>query len=168
MALALLVVAAVAVAAYLLGRSAANARGAYDRGYARGRAATAREFARGTPRYQTIYNSGFRAGHAAGLTAGRRQGERAGAEKGDKLGLQRGRRIGQLTGERQGIVSGADAALGGFADWQVGDYYIVKLAQGAQGVRFRIDVRKLMETDRRYAICANDPGDVCAKPISGR
>jgi len=124
----------------------------------------ARAFARGTPRYQTIYNAGFRVGHAAGLTAG----ERAGAEKGAKVGLEHGEAIGQLQGEREGIASGAAAALGGFASWHTGNYYVVKLAQGEQGVPYRIDVRKLMDTDRRYAICAADPADVCIKPITRR
>jgi hypothetical protein len=161
-ALAVLVLAAVAVAAYFLGRSAANAPGAYDRGYAQGRKAMAREFVRGAPGYQNIYNAGFRVGHAAGMTAG----ERAGAEKGAKVGLEHGKAIGQLQGERTGIASGAGAALGGFASWQPGNYYVVKLARGEQGVPYRIDVRKLMDTNKRYAICANDPADVCTKPIT--
>src|SRR5215210_3627234 len=49
--LAVLIVAGVAVAAYFIGRSAANAPGAYDRGYAQGRKAMALEFAPGTARY---------------------------------------------------------------------------------------------------------------------
>ena len=163
-ALGVLLLAAVAVAAYFIGRSSANAPQAYDRGYARGRTATAREFARGTPRYQTIYNAGFRVGHAAGLRAG----QRAGAEKGTKVGLEHGKAIGRLQGERRGIESGAGAALGGFTSWQAGNYYIVKLARGERGVPYRIDVRKLMDTDKRYAICANDPADVCIKPITKR
>jgi hypothetical protein len=134
---------------------------AYDRGYARGAATTAREFAPGTPRYQAIYNSGFRAGRTAGVKVG----ERAGAEKGAKVGLERGTSVGRLQGERRGITSGANAALGGFASWQTGDYYIVKLAAGAHGVRYRIDVRKLMDAHKRYAICAADPADVCSRPV---
>jgi hypothetical protein len=163
-ALAVLALAAVAVAAYFLGRSAANAPRAYDRGYAQGRKAMAQEFAPGTPRYQRIYTAGFRAGRTAGM----RIGERAGAEKGAKVGLEHGKAIGRLQGERRGIASGAGAALGGFASWQTGNYYIVKLAPGGQGVPYRIDVRKIMDTNKRYAICANDPADVCTKPITRR
>jgi hypothetical protein len=160
-ALGVLLLAVVGVGAYFLGRSAANAPRAYDRGYAQGSKATAQEFAAGTPGYQRIYSAGFRAGRTAGLKAG----ERAGAEKGDKVGLEHGKAIGRLQGERKGITSGAEAALGGFSSWQPGNYYVVKLARGAQGVPYRIDVRHLMDTDKRYAICSNDPADVCTKPI---
>jgi hypothetical protein len=163
-ALAVLAVAVVAVAAYFLGRSAANAPRAYDRGYAQGRKAMAQEFAPGTSRYQKIYAAGFSAGHTAGLKAG----ERAGAEKGTKVGLEHGKTIGRLQGQRAGISSGATAALGGFASWQTGNYYFVKLAAGAQGVPYRIDVRRIMDTNKRYAICANDPAAVCSKPITKR
>ena len=160
-ALGVLLLALVGVGAYFLGRAAANAHRAYDRGYEQGRKAAAQEFAAGTPRYQKIYNTGFRAGRVAGVTAG----QRAGAERGDKVGVEHGKAIGRLQGEHTGIVSGAEAALGGFSSWQPGDYYIVKLARGAGGVPYRIDVRHLMDTDKRYAICANDPADVCTKPI---
>src|SRR5215210_1912579 len=98
--LAVLIVAGVAVAAYFIGRSAAHAPGAYDRGYAQGRKAMALEFAHGTA-------------------------------------------LGRLRGQRTGIASGAGAALGGFTSWQPGNYYVVKLARGVQGVPYRIDVRKL-------------------------
>ena len=108
-ALGVLLLAAVAVAAYFIGRSSANAPQAYDRGYARGRTATAREFARGTPRYQTIYNAGFRVGHAAGLKAG----QRAGAEKGTKVGLEHGKAIGRLQGERRGGAGRVHQLAGG-------------------------------------------------------
>ena len=159
--LAVLIVAGVALAAYFIGRSAANAPGAYDRGYAQGRKAMALEFAPGTAHYGAIYNTGFQAGYPSGL----KTGERAGAEKGAKVGLEHGTAIGRLRGQRTGIASGAGAALGGFPSWQPGNYYVVKLARGEQGVPYRIDVRKLMDTNRRYAICANDPADVCTKPI---
>jgi hypothetical protein len=167
-ALAVLVVAAVAVAAYFVGRSSADTRGAYDRGYARGSAVALRGFSRGAPGYQRIYNTGYQSGHVAGLKAGRVLGERVGAEKGTKVGFERGRSVGALAGTRQGIVSGVNAALGGFTGWQTGDYYIVKLAPGSKGVRLRIDSRKLMDSDKRYAICANDPASVCVKPIPSR
>ena len=160
-ALAALVAAAIAVAAYFIGRSSADAPRAYHRGYAQGRAVTARDFAPGTRAFGMIYNAGFQVGYPAGLKAG----ERAGAEKGDKVGLEHGKAIGRLQGERKGIASGAEAALGGFPTWQPGNYYVVKLARGAQGVPYRIDVRHLMDTDKRYAICSNDPADVCTKPI---
>ena len=69
-ALGVLLLAVVGVGAYFLGRSAANAPRAYDRGYAQGSKATAQEFAAGTPGYQKIYSAGFRTGRTAGLKAG--------------------------------------------------------------------------------------------------
>ena len=83
-----------------------------------------------------------------------------------KVGFERGQKVGQLQGQRQGIQSGANAALGGFTDWQPGSFYIVKFGTGTGGVPFVIDSRKQMSSDERYAICANNPGDICTAPIT--
>jgi hypothetical protein len=157
--LGLLVLAGVGVGGYLIGRSSADTKKAK----AEGRRAGEALYAKGTPRYQAIYRAGFAAGQAAGTKTGVRQG----AELGRKVGLEQGQRIGQLQGERQGIVSGANAALGGFSGWQPGAFYIVKVEPGSQGVPFRIAFRKLMQANARYAICANDPADVCTEPTGG-
>jgi hypothetical protein len=159
----LLALVVVGVAAYFGGKASADADGAKRDGERAGRAAEAAAYAPGTSRYQAIYRRGL----AAGTTAGRRAGERTGAERGRKIGFDRGKRVGDLQGERQGIVSGSNAALGGFTDWTPGAYYIVKFGTGANGVAYAIDSRRQMSQAERYAICANNPGDVCTQPIAG-
>jgi hypothetical protein len=164
-AVAVLLFAGVAVGAYLIGRAAADADEAEKRGAAKGRAAVERQYEKGAPGYDRIYQAGFSAGRAEGERAGQRRGERAGAERGRKVGFERGREIGELQGEREGIEQGATAALGGLTDWEPGSWYIVKLATGEQGVPFRIAVRKQMAEEERYAVCADNPADVCSERI---
>jgi hypothetical protein len=155
---AVLVLAAVAVGFYFIGKAAADDKAAEKRGVETGQA----QFDQGTPGYQRI----FAAGQAAGETAGKRTGEVAGAERGQKVGFEKGQKSGQLSGERQGIQSGANTALGQFTDWQTGSFYIVKFGTGTGGVPFVIDSRTQMSNDERYAICKNNPGDVCTEPIT--
>jgi hypothetical protein len=155
---AVLALAAVAVGFYFIGKAAADDQAAEKRGVEKGQA----EFAQGTPGYQRI----FAAGRAAGEQAGQRTGEAVGAERGRKVGFEKGQKAGQLQGERQGIESGANAALGQFTDWQPGSFYIVKFGTGTGGVAFVIDSRTQMSNDERYAICANNPGDICTEPIT--
>ena len=166
-AAALLLLAGVAVGAYFVGREAADADAAEKRGVRKGRAAVQRQYARGAPAYKRIYDDGFRAGRAEGQRLGQRQGERQGAERGRRAGLERGREIGELQGEREGIESGATAALGGLTDWATGSWYLVKMATGEQGVPFRVQSRKQVADDERYAICADNPADICTEPIPG-
>jgi hypothetical protein len=161
--LALLAVAGAAVGFYFIGRSSADASGAKAEGKRAGEAL----YAKNTPRYRAIVQAGFAAGRKEGIGTGRLQGRRQGAEVGRRIGLDKGKKIGQLQGERQGIASGAKAALGGFTDWQPGSFYIVKFVPGAQGVPFVIDSRKLMQSNLRYAICTNNPGDVCTEAVGG-
>jgi hypothetical protein len=165
--LALLAIVGAGVGFYFVGRSSADTSAARREGRRQGAA----QFAPGRPGYQRIYNAGYntgyQAGQAAGVRAGRVQGRRQGAETGTKLGLEKGRQIGTLQGQRQGIVAGAKAALGGFTDWQPGSFYLVKLVPGQQGVPFRIDSRKLVAGNLRYAICANDPAAICTERIGG-
>ncbi|MDX6696914.1 MAG: hypothetical protein QOE65_311 [Solirubrobacteraceae bacterium] len=159
----LLALAAVGAGAYFLGKEGADAKGARRDGELKGRLAATAAYAPGTSKYQAIYRRGL----AAGTTAGRRAGERQGAERGRKIGFDRGKRVGDLQGARQGIVSGSNAALGGFTDWTPGAYYIVKFGTGANGVAYAVDSRKQMTQADRYAICANNPGDICTQPIGG-
>ena len=155
---AVLVLAAVAVGFYFIGKAAADDKAAEKRGVEQGEA----EFDKGTSGYERIYE----AGRAAGEKAGTRTGEVTGAELGRKVGFERGQKAGQLQGERQGIESGATTALGGFTDWQPGSFYIVKFGTGTDGVAFVVDSRTQMSSDERYAICANNPGDICTEPIT--
>jgi hypothetical protein len=155
---AVLLLAAVAVGFYFIGKAAADDKAAEDRGVDQGRA----EFAQGTPGYQRI----FAAGVVAGRKTGRRQGAVVGAERGQKVGFRKGQKVGQLQGEQQGIASGANAALGQITDWQTASYYIVKFATGSNGVPFVIDSSKQMSDSERYAICANNPADICTEPIA--
>lgn len=163
----LLLLAAVAVGFYFIGRAAADVDAAEQRGEARGRALEAATYRPGRPKYQAIYERGRAAGRAEGTRAGRREGEREGAERGRRVGFQRGERVGELEGEREGIESGATAALGGFDDWQVGSWYIVRLGTGSGGVPYAITSRREMSDSQRYAICADNPGDICTEPIAG-
>ena len=154
------------VAGYFVGQSAANPKGAYERGVRQGERTTASSFAKGTPRYESIYRTGFQDGRTAGVAEGLRKGKRVGAERGEKVGLERGTQVGRLEGEQQGIQSGARAALGGFPAWELGSLYIVKLAAATQpGVPYRIESRKPMADDTRYAVCAGKPGLVCSEPV---
>ena len=166
-ALAVLALIAVAALSYFVGRSAANPRAARERGFQDGREAEAARYRPGQPGYRRIHRAGYQAGLRAGRESGLRTGRREGAETGRRVGLTRGEEIGQLEGEREGIASGALAALGGFEDWETGSYYVVKLARGEQGVPYRIEVRKEMEPDERYAVCADNPSDVCSQPVPG-
>jgi hypothetical protein len=160
--IAVLLLAAVAVGFYFIGKSAADADAAEQRGEESGRTTEAASYRPGTPKYQAIYEAGRRAGQRAG----RRQGEVAGAERGRKVGFVRGEKVGELQGEREGIQQGANAALGGITDWQVGAYYIVKFGTGSSGVPYTIDSQKQMSPNERYAICADNPADICTEPTA--
>jgi hypothetical protein len=169
--IAIAVVAAVvaAVAGYVVGRSAADAPGAGERGFDRGRAAGLREYAPGSPRYDAINQRGYKAGRAAGLRAGVRQGEREGPEQGRRATLDSGDAQGfELTGDPGAIEAGANSALGGFSAWQTGPFYLVRMEDGADGVPYRIQARRLLVADQRYALCAESPTDLCTEPVPGR
>lgn len=168
-AVAVVAAVAAAVGGYLFGRSSADAPGAGERGFERGRAAALREFAPGRPRYDAIYQRGYRAGRTAGLKAGVRQGEREGPEQGRQAALDSGDAQGfELEGDINDIQAGADSALGGFPAWQTGRFYLVRMESGADGVPYRIQARRLLVADQRYAVCAESPTDVCTEPVPGR
>jgi hypothetical protein len=160
-------VVAVGVGAYFVGKAAADAGGAEKKGERQGRAAEAATYAPGTSKYQAIYRKGENSGRATGERLGRREGERQGAERGRKVGFERGEKVGTLKGERAGVVSGANAALGGLTGWDVGSWYIVKMATGANGVPYAVAQRKEMSVNDRYAICADNPADVCTERVPG-
>jgi hypothetical protein len=161
------VLAGVAVGAYFIGRSAADADAAEERGVEKGREAVAAQYERGAPGYERIYQAGFRAGQASGERAGQARGEARGAERGRRVGVQQGERVGRLEGERQGIQEGAEAALGGFSAWEAGAWYVVRYATGQQGVPYAVAARRQMATNERYAICADNPAHICTEPIAG-
>lgn len=163
----LVALVAVGAAAFFGGKAAADADGAEKRGEREGRQAEAATYAPGTARYQAIYRRGQAAGRTEGTRIGRRQGEREGAERGRKVGFERGERVGEVQGEREGVVSGANAALGGLTGWDVGSFYVVKLVTGANGVPYAISQRKEMLDNERYAICADNPADICTEPVAG-
>ena len=163
---ALLALVAVGAGAFFIGKAAADADGAEKKGERQGREAEAATYAPGTGKYQAIYRRGQAAGRVEGTRAGRREGEREGAERGRKVGFERGEKVGDLEGEREGIQSGATAALGGLSGWDVGSWYIVRLSTGSNGVPYAVTQRKEMSDDERYAICADNPADVCTEPVA--
>jgi hypothetical protein len=167
-AAAVLAVAVVAVAFYFIGRAVANPSGEYAKGVQDGREDERARFERGKPGYQRIYLTGYRAGRDAGLKTGETRGERLGAERGEKAGFERGERVGALRGDQEGITAGGRAALGGFSDWETGTLYVVQVGPGEQGLAFRVVSRHEMLDDRRYALCADDPGQLCSRPIRGQ
>ena len=168
-AVALVALAAVAAGAYFAGRAAADSAGAARRGYLRGQAAGAGEYRPGLPRYTRIFQRGFGAGRAAGVKEGMRQGELIGAEKGRKAALDQGATdIGELQADAGVITAASRAALGGYASWQTDSFYIVRMDDGEQGVPYRVQARFEMQTDERYAVCADKATEICLKPIPKR
>ena len=161
---AVVVAAAIGVGGYLIGHSAADAGGAYDRGVAAGQGEIRAEYAEGTPRYKAIYDDGFsageRRGRAVGLVLGRKLGKRQGEVVGDKIGLDDGRKQGEVSGTR----AGAGEALGNFSDWQAGSLYVVKVSANDQPeVPIVISQRRQMESDLLYELCQDNPENLCTR-----
>lgn len=161
---AVVVAAAIGIGGYLIGHSAADAGGAYDRGVATGQGEIRAEYAEGTPRYKAIYDDGFsageRRGRAVGLVLGRKQGKRQGEVVGEKIGLDDGRKQGNVTGTQ----AGASEALGNFSDWQAGSLYVVKASANDQSeVPIVISQRRQMESDLLYELCQDNPEDLCTR-----
>jgi hypothetical protein len=173
---AVVVAAAIGIGGYLIGHSAADAGGAYDRGNAAGQGKIQAEYAEGTPRYKAIYDDGYSAGERRGRVAGfalgskqgRKQGEQLGETSGEKAGLDEGRRQGKVSGTR----AGASEALGNFSDWEAGSLYVVKAsANGQAEVPIVIGRRRQMEPDLLYELCQGNPRDLCTRvpaPTAGR
>jgi hypothetical protein len=115
------------------------------------------DFDAGAPGYNDIYKQGFDAGKAEGA----QQGQAQGAAAGQKAGLEQGKQQGQAQGEQEGTAAGASAALGGFTAWEPGAPYVVKVETGTDSVPYEISSRTQMEPDTDYALCQDDPTQVC-------
>jgi hypothetical protein len=156
--LVLVLVAGAGVAGYFIGDSAADASKAKKDGRAEGEAAVRAQYRPGAPGYEAI----FRAGQAAGTRTGERAGVRLGVKQGQAAGFERGR----TTGKAQGVADGAAAALGNYPSWQTGAgaFYIVDPAPGTQsGIPYVVNGRQLMQANRLYEICTDDPSRICSQ-----
>lgn len=159
-ALAIVLIAAAGVGGYFIGDSAADASGAKKEGLAKGRSEVRAQYRPGTPGYQSIYQ----AGQSAGRTTGLRTGEQLGVRQGERVGLEQGTKTGEQQGQAQGVQTGAQAALGNLATWQTGTFYIVMLQPGTlKGVAYQVQGRNLMQSNRLYEICTDNPGEVCSR-----
>jgi hypothetical protein len=157
-ALAVVLIVGAGVAGYFIGDSAADASKAKKEGRAAGEAAVRAQYRPGAPGYVAI----FGAGQAAGNRSGERAGVRLGAKQGQATGFERGRTAGQA----QGVADGAAAALGNYPSWQTGAgaFYIVDPAPGTQaGITYVINGRQLMQANRLYELCTDDPARICSQ-----
>ena len=157
-ALVVVLIAGAGVAGYFIGDSAADASKAKKEGRAAGEAAVRAQYRPGAPAYATI----FRAGQAAGNRSGEQAGVRLGAKQGQAVGFQHG----QATGKAQGTSDGAAAALGGYTGWATGPgaFYIVDMAPGTQpGIPDVVNGRQLMQANRLYEVCTDDPAQICSQ-----
>jgi hypothetical protein len=114
-------------------------------------------FDAGAPGYNDIYQQGF----AAGKDEGTQQGQAQGAAKGEQTGLEQGKAQGVQQGVQQGTTAGATQALGGFTTWETGAPYVVKVKAGSDAVPYQISSRTQMQPDTDYALCQDDPSQVC-------
>ena len=162
-ALVVVLVAGAGVAGYFIGDGAADASKAKKDGRAAGAAAVQAQYRPGAPAYAAI----FRAGQAAGTRTGERAGVSLGAKQGQAAGFERG----QTAGKAQGVADGAAAALGNYSSWQTGAgaFYIVDPAPGTQaGITYVINGRQLMQPNRLYEICVDDPARICSQAAPPR
>ena len=120
-------------------------------------------FDAGAPGYNDIYQQGFAAGKAQGTQQGQAQGAAKGEQAGLEQGKQTGRRAGQAAGRglEQGTSAGATQALGGFTTWEPGAPYVIKVKAGSDSVPYQISSRTQMQPDTDYALCHDDPSQVC-------
>jgi hypothetical protein len=118
-------------------------------------------FDAGAPGYNDIYQQGFAAGKAQGTQQGQAQGQAQGAARGEQAGLEQGKQQGQQEGVAQGTSAGASQALGGFTTWEAGSPYVVKVKAGSDSVPYQISSRTQMQPDTDYALCQDDPSQVC-------
>jgi len=149
---AVLVAAVLGVGGYLIGHNVgqSNERDNYDAG---------------APGYDVIYQQGFAAGKGQGTQQGQAQGaaqgEQTGLEQGEQTGLQQGKEQGEQQGFKQGTSAGATQALGGFTTWAPGAPYVVKVKAGSSSVPYQISSRTQMQPDTDYALCQDEPTQVC-------
>jgi hypothetical protein len=125
-------------------------------------------FDAGAPGYNDIYQQGFAAGKAKGTQQGQAQGAAQGEQAGLEQGKQQGVEQGKQQGVEQGTSAGATQALGGFTTWEPGAPYVVKVKAGSNSVPYQISSRTQMQPDIDYALCHDDPSQVCTvKEASG-
>jgi hypothetical protein len=122
-------------------------------------------FDAGAPGYNVIYQQGFEAGKGQGTQQGQAQGaakgEQTGLEQGEQTGLQQGKQQGEQQGYKQGTSAGATQALGGFTTWESGAPYVVKVKSGSGSVPYQISSRTQMQPNTDYALCHDEPSQVC-------
>jgi hypothetical protein len=135
--------------------------GGYLIGHNAGENAERDKYATGAPGYDTIYQQGVAAGKTQGTQQGQAQGAAAGEQVGFEQGEQQGTAQGEQQGESQGTAAGATAALGGFSAWEPGAPYIVKVQAGTNSVPYEIDSRTQLQPATEYALCKDDPTQVC-------
>jgi hypothetical protein len=131
--------------------------GGYLVGHNAGQTNERDNFDAGAPGYNDIYQQGF----AAGKAQGTQQGQAQGAAQGEQAGLEQGKQQGQQQGVEQGTSAGATLALGGFTTWEPGAPYVVKVKAGSDPVPYQISSRTQMQPDTDYALCRDDPSQVC-------
>ncbi|MFM8560556.1 MAG: hypothetical protein ACKOB9_00450 [Solirubrobacterales bacterium] len=118
----------------------------------------------GKPAYDEIYNTGYQAGQGEGSLEGEKAGRKEGRKAGKEVGFQKGRTEGQKEGEIKGTADGASAALGGLSGWDPDANYIVKVSDGPSAeVPFVISRRTEMVRGASYALCRQDPSQVCER-----
>ena len=156
--LALVLLAGAGVVGYLIGDSAADASGAKKEGRQQGETVVRAQYRPGTAAYNAIFDlgraEGSRSGQRAGLALGVKQGQSAGFERG------------HTSGQAQGVADGANAALGNLRSWQTGSgaFYVVDMAPGTQsGVPYVVNGRQLMQANRLYEVCTDDPSQICSQ-----
>jgi len=118
-------------------------------------------FDAGAPGYNDIYQQGFAAGKDQGTQQGQAQGQAQGAAQGEQAGLEQGKQQGEQQGVEQGTSVGATQALGGFTTWEPGAPYVVKVKAGSDSVPYEISSRTQMQPDTDYALCQDEPSQVC-------
>ena len=156
--LAVVLIAGAGVSGYFIGKGAADASGAKKKGFAEGAASVRAQYRPGAPGYALI----FAAGRASGSQSGRRTGLALGVKQGQAAGFERG----HAAGTAQGVSDGANAALGNLPSWQTGAgaFYVVDMAPGTQsGVRYVVNGRQLMQANRLYEVCTDDPSQICSQ-----
>jgi len=131
--------------------------GGYLVGHNVGQSSERDNFDAGAPGYNDIYQQGFAAGKDQGTQQGQAQGKAQGAAQGEQAGLEQGKQ----QGVEQGTSAGATAALGGFTTWEAGAPYVIKVKAGSESVPYQISSRTQMQPDTDYALCQDDPSQVC-------
>jgi hypothetical protein len=98
--------------------------------------------------------------YQAGEAAGRQAGDQDGYTRGHSAGLASARQITQRVVSNS-VNAGYKAAFEGFGSgWTVGDYYVVKIATGPNGLPYELATRIQMDPSSFYDQCPNG-SDIC-------